>query len=121
MQNEVPTPLPGERVPSGTKFVFSWGDHTLNLTFSALSLFYLYYLTEHVGLRPGLASMVLLVGRAFDAITDPAMGRFSDRTRWHAGRRRPFFLIGAVPFGLSFAALWIDYPVESELAKFAAS
>jgi sugar (glycoside-pentoside-hexuronide) transporter len=107
-----------EKLPASTKAVVALGDHTLNLTLSALSLFYLYYLTEHAGLRPSLASMVLLVGRAVDALTDPAMGRISDHTRLRGGRRRPYFLIGAVPFGLSFAALWIDYPVESQLVKF---
>lgn len=104
--------------PAG-KAVFGLGDHTLNLTLSALSLLYLYFLTEHVGLRPGLAGSVLLVGRLVDAFTDPLMGRISDRTRLGAGRRRPYFLIGAVPFGLSFAALWFPYPVEDPSAKFA--
>jgi Na+/melibiose symporter-like transporter len=108
-----------ERIPRRTKVVFALGDHTLNLTFSALSLFYLYYLTEHVGLRPGLASLVLLVGKGIDAVADPAMGRLSDLTRWKAGRRRPYFLIGAIPFGASYIAMWIDYPVDSQLTKFA--
>ena len=41
-----------------------------------------------------------------DALTDVWMGRISDRTTWKAGRRRPYLLIGAVPFSLSFAAIW---------------
>jgi len=100
------------------KSIFALGDHTLNLTLSALSLFYLYYLSEYVGLRPSLASVVLLIGRCVDAFADPLMGRLSDHTHWKLGRRRPYFLLGAVPFGVSFALLWVDYPVESQLAKF---
>lgn len=107
-----------EALTPRVKAVFALGDHTLNLTLSALSLFYLYYLSEYVGLRPSLASVVLLIGRCVDAFADPLMGRLSDHTRWRRGRRRPYFLLGAVPFGVSFALLWVDYPVESQVAKF---
>jgi sugar (glycoside-pentoside-hexuronide) transporter len=102
-----------------TKLGFALGDHTLNLSLSALSLFYLYFLTQVVGLRPTLASAVMLVGRAVDAVTDPMMGRISDRTSWRWGRRRPYLALGALPFGLSFAALWLEAPFESQLGKFA--
>jgi Na+/melibiose symporter-like transporter len=47
------------------------------------------------------------------------MGRLSDRVTWRAGRRRPFLLIGALPFALSFAAIWAVPPVESQALLFA--
>jgi len=56
--------------------------------------------------------------RALDAFTDPGMGRLSDMTRWRSGRRRPYFLIGAIPFGLFFALMWLSVPFESESARF---
>ena len=82
---------------------YALGDHAINIQLATVSLFYLYFLSEIVGLSPSLAGLVLLGGRAVDAFTDPLMGRLSDRTRWRRGRRRPYFLIGALPFGLSFA------------------
>jgi Na+/melibiose symporter-like transporter len=66
-----------------------------------------------------LAGLVPLIGRGVDAITDPLMGRLSDRTRWSSGRRRPFFLLGAIPYGLSFLLLWMDPPFVSQAARFA--
>lgn len=57
----------GEVLSSRVKSVFALGDHTLNLTLSALSLFYLCYLSDSVGLRPSLASG--LVERWFDQPT----------------------------------------------------
>ena len=107
------------RLTVPVKVAFASGDHTVNAALSALSLFYLFFLTEVVGLRPALASMVLLVGRAVDAFTDPAMGRLSDRTRVRFGRRRPYFLIGALPFGVTFALLWQSVPFDSQGARFA--
>ena len=106
------------RLPTATKVYYSLGDHTLNLALSVLSLFYLFFLTEVAGLRPALAAVVLLLGRTIDAFTDPLMGRLSDLTRSRFGRRRPYFLIGALPFGLGFAALWIVLPDVSEPMRF---
>jgi sugar (glycoside-pentoside-hexuronide) transporter len=108
-----------ERLSIATKTAYALGDHTLNLGLSVLSLFYLFFLTEVAGLRPALASVVLLLGRTIDAFTDPLMGRISDITRSRMGRRRPYFLIGALPFGLGFAALWVNLPLVSEGMRFA--
>jgi sugar (glycoside-pentoside-hexuronide) transporter len=103
-----------------TKAVYGLGDLTISTVLASLSLVYTsYYLTQVADLRPALAGLVPLVGRVIDAITDPLMGRLSDQTRWRAGRRRPYFLIAAVPFGISFAALWIDLPSSSQALRFA--
>jgi len=107
------------RLSKATKIAYSLGDHTLNVALSVLSLFYLFFLTEVAGLRPALASVVLLLGRTIDAFTDPLMGRISDLTRSRFGRRRPYFLIGALPFGIGFAALFVSIPDASEPARFA--
>ncbi len=109
----------GERLPRRIKIVYALGDHTVNLVLSAASLLYLVYLTDVAGLRPALAGAVVWVARAIDAFSDPAMGRLSDLTRWRRGRRRPYFLIGAIPFGIFFALMWLDVPLDSQGAKFA--
>lgn len=102
------------------KAIYAMGDFTVNIALSSLALIYVsYFLTQVAGLRPALAGLVPLIGRAVDAFTDPLMGRISDRTRWEAGRRRPYFLIGALPFGLSYALLWVDVPFASQGANFA--
>jgi sugar (glycoside-pentoside-hexuronide) transporter len=89
------------------------------VSLAALSLLYLYFLTEIAGLRPALASLVLLVGRVLDAFADPLMGRLSDVTAWRWGRRRPYFLLAAVPFGASFALLWQSPELDSQAMLFA--
>jgi GPH family glycoside/pentoside/hexuronide:cation symporter len=53
--------------------------------------------------------LAMALGRIVDAITDPLVGRWSDRTRTRFGRRVPFVLAGALPLGFSFAALWLPY------------
>lgn len=115
-----PTP-PAERTAPlsfGTKAAYALGDHTINVQLASVSLFFLFFLTEVAGLSPSRAGLVLLLGRLVDACTDPLMGRISDATRWRLGRRRPYFLIGAVPFGLTFAMLWTDAGAHSEWIAF---
>jgi GPH family glycoside/pentoside/hexuronide:cation symporter len=99
--------------------VYSLGDMSTNTALSTLTIIYAaFFLTQVAGLRPVLAGLVPLIGRFVDAFTDPMIGRLSDRTTLKGGRRRPYFLIGAIPFGLSFAMLWQASPVESQALSF---
>jgi len=108
-----------ERLPRSVKALYGLGDHTINLSLSSLSFVYGYFLVEVAGVRPALAGLIPLIGRAVDAISDPAMGRFSDSLDWRLGRRRPFLLIGMLPFGAAFAALWWNVPTEEPWLRFA--
>lgn len=117
MQNDSQT-TSSNSLSLATKVGYAFGDHTLNLSLSVLTLFYLKFLTETVALDVRLAGTIFLVGRFVDAITDPLMGKISDTTPWQAGRRRPYFLIGAIPFGLCFALLWQPFAFETQTAKF---
>lgn len=104
--------------------LYGLGDLATNAALASMSLVYTtHFLTQVAGLRPVLAGLVPLVGRVIDAFADPLMGRLSDATRWESGRRRPYLLIGALPFGTSFAAIWLVPPFlaapELQLARFA--
>lgn len=44
-----------------------------------------------------------MTGKLWDAVTDPAMGFISDRTRSRWGRRRPYMLFGSIPL---FLTMW---------------
>ena len=55
----------------------------------------------------GLAGSILAIGKIGDAINDPIAGILSDRTRTRWGRRIPWMLFGAIPFGFFFFLQWI--------------
>jgi sugar (glycoside-pentoside-hexuronide) transporter len=113
-----PTPR-GEPLPVWTKSIYALGDLSSNTVLSSLSLvFTSYFLVEVAGMRPLLAGMVPLVGRFVDAITDPWMGRISDRTSWRSGRRRPYLLLGALPIAGLYAAVWWTPTSLGEAGRF---
>ncbi|HET6446343.1 MAG TPA: MFS transporter [candidate division Zixibacteria bacterium] len=106
-------PLPvSEKLSTKTKLIYGLGDWGTSAATAARSLFWLYFLISVVGLNAGIAGVVILIGRIWDSVNDPLIGSLSDRidTRW--GRRRPFLLFGAIPFGLSFFFLFIQPPIS---------
>ncbi len=103
-------------LPAWLKLLYGSGDWGISSISMMRSIFYAIYLTDVVGLDPRLGSFGALIGIAWDAINDPIIGLLSDRMRTRWGRRRPFLLWFAIPFGLSFVMLWSAPAWESETA-----
>jgi GPH family glycoside/pentoside/hexuronide:cation symporter len=89
------------------KIAYGAGDLGTSITTNLLSFFLLFFFTNVAGLDPALAGLVLLIGKIFDAINDPIIGVLSDRTKSKMGRRLPWMIYAAIPFGLSFFAQWL--------------
>ncbi|MBN2656253.1 MAG: MFS transporter [Spirochaetales bacterium] len=90
-----------------TRICYGSGDFYGGASATVIAMLFLFFMTDVVGLRPLAAGFVVFLGRLVDAVTDPLMGRISDRTHSRFGRRSPYFLFGALPAGLSFGMLWI--------------
>ncbi|TVP61581.1 MAG: MFS transporter [Leptolyngbya sp. LCM1.Bin17] len=101
------------------KLAFGAGDIGPGMTANLLAFSFLIFLTTAAGLSPVAAGSVLAIGRIWDAINDPFIGYMSDRTRTRWGRRYPWMVLGALPFGLSFFLMWVVPAWDSEMARFA--
>lgn len=108
-----------DRLSVWTKLVFGSGDWSISSFGTLRQIFYAIFLTDVVGLEPRLASIAVLLGTLWDAINDPLVGRLSDRVRTRWGRRRPFLLFCAIPYGLGFLMLWWAPPFESQYLRMA--
>ena len=84
-----------------------------------IAVFLLKYYTDYTGLDAIWAGVALLVGKAFDAVSDPVMGYISDRTRSRWGRRRPWFLLGSLPLAISMIGMFSARPEWSQTQLFA--
>lgn len=111
------TTLSKDRLPFLTKLIYGFGDWGNTTTSTIFGFFFAFFLNNIAGVEPLFAFPVLLIGGIWDAINDPIIGVWSDRihTRW--GRRRPFFLIGALPFAITFILLFLVPPIHSQAGK----
>ena len=105
-----------EKLNFTTKLAFGSGDMGPAIAANVLVFFLLYFFTNVAGLPAGLAGSILAIGKIFDAINDPIAGVLSDRTRSRWGRRLPWMLFGAVPFGILFFLQWIIPRFSSDTA-----
>jgi Na+/melibiose symporter-like transporter len=85
---------------------------------SAFSTFLFFYYNQVLGLSGALAGMAALMALLVDAITDPMVGRLSDRFKSRWGRRHPFMLAGAIPFGIAIMVLFAPPDGLSQMQLF---
>ncbi|PZV10935.1 MAG: MFS transporter [Pseudanabaena sp.] len=102
-----PYDLTQSKLTFAEKLAYGAGDLGTAITTNLLSFFLLFFFTNVAGLDAALAGLVLLIGKIFDAINDPIIGVLSDRTNSKMGRRLPWMIYAAIPFGLAFFAQWL--------------
>jgi len=103
-----------EKLNFTTKLAYGAGDFGSAITANILVFFFLPFLTNVAGLPASLAGSVLMIGKIIDAVNDPLIGIYSDRTRSVWGRRLPWMFWGAIPLGIFFALNWIVPSFSSE-------
>jgi len=89
-----------------TKLCYGVGQLSDGVKQASFSTFLFFYYNQVLGLSGSLAGLAALLALVVDAVTDPMVGQWSDRfdSRW--GRRHPFMLAGAIPFGIAIVALF---------------
>lgn len=85
---------------------YALGDAGANFVFQTLMVFQMTFYSKVFGITVAAASWLFLIGRLFDAVTDPLMGIVADRTKTRWGRFRPWLLWSALPFALVFWAVF---------------
>ncbi|WP_107666315.1 MFS transporter [Cyanothece sp. BG0011] len=101
---------PQTKLNFSTKLAYGIGELSGSLPSNILVFFFLFFLTDIAGLKPGLAGIIVMIGKIWDAINDPLIGWLSDRTRSRFGRRYPWMILGSIPLGLSCVLLWTIPP-----------
>ncbi|XP_041667834.1 sodium-dependent lysophosphatidylcholine symporter 1-A isoform X1 [Cheilinus undulatus] len=101
------------RLSVWSKLCYAIGGLPYQITGSALGFFLQIYLLDVAQLDPSHASIILFVGRAWDAITDPTVGFLVSRSRWTGiGRMMPWILF-STPFAvMTYFLIWYVPPFE---------
>lgn len=89
-----------------------------NLYFTVIAFWLLHYLTDTVGIAVGLAGIVIMIGKIWDAVTDPMVGYLSDRTKSRCGRRRPYIFFGSFPLFLAMTVMFTNPGFSTQAGLF---
>ncbi len=100
------------------KIGFGILDLGQNAFLNLVGFYFLFFMTDVVKISPALAGLALLIGKAWDAVTDPVVGHWSDRTVSPMGRRRPFITAGSLSIGIFILAMFTVPAFETETARF---
>jgi GPH family glycoside/pentoside/hexuronide:cation symporter len=104
--NSDPISRDHDRVSVSTIVVYAAPVGAVFFSSFLISTFFMKFATDYLLIAPAVAGTILLVGQGWDAINDPPIGYWSDRTRTRWGRRRPWFVASAIPLALCTVALW---------------
>lgn len=98
--------MTNNKLSTKTKVGAGIADLGGNVFFSVINFWLMYYMTDMVGISAAAAGISIMIGKMWDAVTDPLMGYISDNTTGKRGRRRPYMVIGLLPLALSFVAFF---------------
>lgn len=84
---------------------------------TVISVLYLVFLTNVLGVNPGLAGTTLMLVKIWDAVIDPFLGVIGDNTRTRWGRRRPYLIFGGAALLMAMALLWLPVRIDAPLAQ----
>src|SRR5262245_42336119 len=71
-----------------------------------VQFYFLKFATDSLLLPPAAVGVLFGLAKAWDAISNPLVGSWSDRSRSRWGRRRPFLLAALPLLFLGYAMLW---------------
>ena len=99
--------------------MIGWGIGTIGpiMLLSSVNALQLRFITDFVGLSAGVASLLIVISKLYDAFADPTMGWISDHTTSRWGRRRPYLIVGGLMLALSLVAMFTVPPFESTQAR----
>ena len=97
-----------QQLGKGQVFSYGVGEFGKALFIHAPNFLWLFFLTEVIGLAPGVAGMVILFPMLWDAVTDPLFGFLADRTRTRLGKYVPYLIFGTPVCAVLFALFFTD-------------
>ena len=109
-----------KKITNKVLWIFAVGQFGWSLLSGIITNWLVYYYTDETAgifgqnittgtlfLSITLFGLITMVGRIFDAVTDPLIASWSDRSNFKGGRRIPFMRAIAIPFAVVTASVFI--------------
>ena len=93
---------------------YGTGDLAGNVVYAFLSSFVMLYLTNTVGLNPGVVGTLIMVSKLFDGVSDMFFGTLIDKTKSRLGKARPWMLYSYIGCAVTLVA---NFAIPESLGK----
>jgi glycoside/pentoside/hexuronide:cation symporter, GPH family len=97
------------RLPLGVRLGYGGGEWANSVVWTLFYALFLYFLTDVVHVGAATAGLIMMVGTLWSAVIQPLVGVWSDRLGSSRGRRRPFLIATALPYGVAAWLLFTDW------------
>jgi GPH family glycoside/pentoside/hexuronide:cation symporter len=94
------------RLPAATLAAYGVPTFAVAYLLFFVQFYFLKFATDVLLLAPALVSVLFGAAKAWDGISGPLIGSWSDRTRARMGRRRPFLFAALPLLAFGFVMLW---------------
>lgn len=96
------------------KLGYGSGDMAGNMVYAFLSSFVMLYLTNTVGLNPGIIGTLIMVSKLFDGVSDIFFGTLIDKTKSKLGKARPWMLYAYIGCAVTLVA---NFAIPASLGR----
>ena len=96
------------------KVGYGTGDLAGNVVYAFLSSFVMLYLTNTVGLNPGIIGTLIMVSKLFDGVSDIFFGTMIDKTKSKLGKARPWMLYAYIGCAVTLVA---NFAIPASLGR----
>lgn len=94
----------------GRKAGYGFGMLGESLALNTFLIYFMFFLTDAVGISPGTAGTIVIIAMIWGAFTDLFAGARSDGSKNPKGKRRPFIFKGAILLGIAVFLIYTDMP-----------
>jgi GPH family glycoside/pentoside/hexuronide:cation symporter len=97
-----------DATPLAWRTIVAYGLPNLGATFvsTLFTVMFLKFCTDRLHVSPIVMGAIFLVAKVWNALADPLVGSWGDRTRSRFGRRRLWLFGASLPLALFVAMLW---------------
>ena len=108
-----------EQIKLSWKTKFGYGLCTCadSVPYNLFYIYFIYFLTDIVGVQPVLAGLISFIALAWDALTDPVVGGMSDNYVTEKGRRLPWMKRSVLPLAVVVYLMFAPFEIESVAAQ----
>ena len=93
-------------LPTRLRLTQGLGAMAFGVKDNGFSFFLLIFYNQVLGMDAGLVGLALMLALVVDAVFDPLIGYFSDRTYTKWGRRLPWLYVAPWPLAIMWVILW---------------